>query len=134
MYMNRLDEPTALQFKTFGDLEAFRVRAIGQWDRSQSREEFALMMELVMLEFQTTGFHAQKQGKKRHGKKGNKKGNKKDEQEDEKKDEQKDEDSEDSEDVNGWQASSPLVIVTADDMDPVLFERSQLHFAKQKFA
>ena len=65
MYMHRLDETTALQFKTFGDLEEFRVRAIGQWNRSQSRDEFARMMELVMLEFQTKGFHAQKQDKKK---------------------------------------------------------------------
>ncbi len=106
--MHRLDEPTALQFKTFGDLEAFRVRAIGQWDRSQSHDEFARMMELVMLEFQTKGFHAQTQDKKKDGKTGKKKGKKKDEQEDEKKDEQEDEESEDS---NDWQASSPLVIV-----------------------
>ncbi len=121
MYHHRLDEQAANQFRAFGDLEEFRVRAIGQWDRSQSHDEFARMMELVMLEFQTKGFHAQKQDKKKDGKKGKKKGKKKDEQEDEKKDEQEDEkkdeqedeDSEDSEDMNDWQASSPLVIVTA---------------------
>ncbi len=77
MYMHRLDETTALQFKTFGDLEEFRVRAIGQWNLSQSRDEFARMMELVMLEFQTKGFHAQKQDKKKMERKAKRKAKRK---------------------------------------------------------
>ena len=105
-YMFRvLDKKKKEQLKSFGDAQEFRVRAIGQWNRAQSQDEFALMMELVMPEFETKGFHAQKKDKKKDGKKGNKKDGK----EDEKKDEQEDEDSEDSEDMNHWQESPPLV-------------------------
>ncbi len=55
-YMHRvLDKMMQEQFKSFGDLEEFRVRAIGQWKSSESHDEFALTVKLVMLEFQTRG-------------------------------------------------------------------------------